>query len=232
MRIPITRYGWPQVAVYPAALTAAMAAVAAAGAGRWPLWLTLMAEAVLASLLVLAVGFFRDPRRSPPEDAKALLAPADGKVTDIETIACEEFIGAPAIRIGIFLSIFDPHINRCPCAARVDDVIYKSGRHFNAASTACSESNESNELRLTRLDEPKEKLVVRQISGAVARRIVCLACRGGELASGQRFGMIKFGSRTELYVPAGGDLAVLVSVGDRVKAGMTTMARYNQPARG
>jgi phosphatidylserine decarboxylase len=231
MRIPLTSYGWPQVVVFPAALIAAIAAVAAAG-GSWPLWAVLSAEAVLAALLVVAVAFFRDPQRPAPRRTGAMFAPADGTVVDIETVDGGGFIGRPAIRIGIFLSIFDPHVNRCPCAARVEDVVYSRGRHFNAASASSSGRNESNELRLTRLDEPRDRFVVRQISGAVARRIVCRAQRGQELASGQTFGMIKFGSRTELFIPAGRDVTVLVSVGDRVKAGVSAILKYNGTGRG
>jgi phosphatidylserine decarboxylase len=136
-----------------------------------------------------------------------------------------EFIGGKALRIGIFLSIFDVHINRAPCNVKVEKITYKKGGFKDARDPQAGAFNESNDLFLTRKNEPFDKLIVRQISGAIARRIICEAKEGQELAGGQKFGMIKFGSRTELYVPTGEGVKCLVKVGDKVKAGLTPLIR-------
>lgn len=201
MKIPLTRYGLPQVAVFPAALIVTMILVALGTIGFLPLWVLISIEAVLVAVLVWVLMFFRDPERRCPCDRNLLLAPADGRITDIEQVQEDDFIGGPALRLGIFLSIFNVHINRSPCNARVEKITYKKGKYINAMNTQSGRINESNNLGLVRTDSPQDKLLVRQISGAIARRIVCAAAEGRELAGGERFGMIKFGSRTELYVP-------------------------------
>jgi phosphatidylserine decarboxylase len=173
----------------------------------------------------MVLAFFRDPNRLSPGDARLLLAPADGRITDIELVD-NDYIGGRAIRIGIFLSIFNAHINRSPCAARVEQITYKKGQYKDARDPLAGEVNESNEIKLTRAERPEDKLIVRQISGAIARRIVCNLQPGQNLAGGEKFGMIKFGSRTELYLPAGDNVEYLVKVGDKVKAGLTVLVRY------
>lgn len=201
MKIPLTRYGLPQVAVFPAALVVAMIVVALGTSGFLPIWMLISIEATLSAVLVWVLTFFRDPERRCPCDPNLLLAPADGRITDIEQVQEQDFIGGSALRIGIFLSIFNVHINRSPCDATVERITYRKGKYRNAMSPQSGRVNESNNLGLVRTDNPQDKLVVRQISGAIARRIVCAAAEGQELAGGERFGMIKFGSRTELYVP-------------------------------
>ncbi len=226
MRFKLTKYGWPQVALFPAIVLAVMATYLIAGVIFLPLWAIISIEAILAIILVWVLSFFRDPHRPVPADKNLLLAPADGRVTDIEAIDENSFIGGAAIRIGIFLSIFDVHINRAPCNAKVEKVTYKKGKYKNAMSPQSGRVNESNDLWLIRTEEPQEKLIVRQISGAVARRIVCHTKQGQELTGGEKFGMIKFGSRTELYVPACENTKCLVKTGDKVKAGLTPLVRY------
>ena len=226
MRIPLTKYGLPQVLVYPAAVVALMAAVGLLGPARMPVWAAILVESVLAVLLVWALMFFRDPHRQTPEDDTLLLAPADGTIVDVETVEEMGFIGGPALRVGIFLSIFNTPINRAPCAARVERIIYRPVRYVNAMSPLAGKVNESNSLALVRTSRPQDRFIVRQISGAIARRIVCAVREGQQLAGGQRFGMIKFGSRTELYLPAGEHIECLVRIGDKVKAGVTPLARY------
>ena len=164
---------------------------------------------------------FRSPSR-----AGLLVSPADGKVSEVTLIEHDEFIGGPAVRIGIFLSIFNVHINRSPCNAKIDKITYKKGRYKNAANPQSGRVNESNDLWLRRTDSPNDKLIVRQISGAIARRIVCEASEGRELTGGEKFGMIKFGSRTELYVPVHENTKILVKTGDKVKAGLTPIVKY------
>jgi phosphatidylserine decarboxylase len=226
MRIPLTKYGLPQVVVYPAAIVAAMIVLPLIIASFLQLWPIVAIEVVLAAILIWALMFFRDPERSCPADNNLLLAPADGRVTEIETIDETSFIKGQALRIGIFLSIFDTHINRAPCNVRIEKITYKKGKYLNAMNPQSGRLNESNELDLVRTNSPKDKLIVRQISGAIARRIVCSAAEGQELAGGERFGMIKFGSRTELYVPVRENAKCLVKIGDKVKAGLTPLIKY------
>jgi len=214
------------VAVYPAAVLAAMVILPLGVMTLLPRWAIICAEGVLACLLIWALTFFRDPQRRCPPDTNLLLAPADGRVTDIQQVAESSFIQGPALRIGIFLSIFDVHINRAPCNVRVETIHYKKGRYINAMSPESGRVNESNDLALVRTDSPRDRLVVRQISGAIARRIVCKTAPGEELAGGERFGMIKFGSRTELYVPVREEVNCLVRLGDKVKAGLTPLVKY------
>lgn len=227
VRIPLTKHGLPQVVILPAIVLVVMFVCLVFGPRFFGLWLTVVIEMALPALFVWVLSFFRDPARAVPQDKDVLLAPADGRITNIETVQEDTFIGADALRIGIFLGLFDVHINRSPCAARVEKITYKRGRFKNAMKPASGRVNESNNLALTRLDEPRDKLLVRQISGAVARRIVCTVKQGQKLAGGENFGMIKFGSRTELYVPVRENAKCLVKMGDNVKAGLTVLVRYD-----
>ena len=216
----------PQVVVFPVAIAAVMAALALLGPGRIGGWSLAVLEALLGLALVFVLAFFRDPGRGVAADTNELLSPADGVVRDVEIVQEEEFIGGPAVRIGIFLSIFNAHINRAPCDVRVHAIRYRPGKFLNAMNRRAGKVNESNDLHLVRAVEPQDRLIVRQISGAIARRIVCGVDAGARLAAGQRFGMIKFGSRTELYASARDDLKCLVATGDKVKAGLTVLMRY------
>lgn len=226
MRIPLTKYGWPEVLVLPVAVLTLMAIVLLISKAFLSLWVIVSVEAFLAVILIWCLTFFRDPYRFSPSDRNLLLAPADGQVTDVEIVRENNFISSPAVRIGIFLSIFDAHINRAPCNVKVQEVTRRQGIHKNAKNPQSGRTNESNDLGLVRIDNPNDRLIVRQISGAVARRIVCKASQGQQLASGEKFGMIKFGSRTELYAPVRKNMKCLVQVGDKVKAGLTPLARY------
>ena len=232
MRIPLTKYGLPQVVVFPAILAALMVVFALAGRDFLPLWTVVLIEVLLAIICLWVLSFFRDPYRSPPSDKNLLLAPADGRVTDIETVEEGDFIGQESMRIGIFLSIFDTHINRAPCNVKVEKILYKKGKYKNALNPRSGRVNESNNLGLVRTDSPQQRLFVRQISGAIARRIVCDVSEGQVLSGGEKFGMIKFGSRTELYVPVREDVKCLVQTGDKVKAGLTPLVRYNMAPHG
>ncbi len=226
MRIPLTRYGWPEVVVFPAVVLAVMVVLLLVGIAHLPLWTVLLVEAVLAVVLLWLLSFFRDPYRLPPLDSRNLLAPADGRITDIEILDEDASRTEPTLRIGIFLSIFDAHINRAPCNVRVEKIAYKKGLYKNAKNPESAKVNESNDVHLVRTDNPRDKLIVRQISGAIARRIVCETRQGRELAGGEKFGMIKFGSRTELYVPIRQNQKCLAEVGDKIKAGVTVLVRY------
>ena len=130
------------------------------------------------------------------------------------------------LKIGIFLSIFNTHINRAPCNVTVEQIEYKKGKYKDARNPLASKVNESNTLKLIRTDYPNDRLIVRQISRAIARRIVCKTSQGQSLKIGEKFGMIKFGSRTELLLPHREDTKCMVKVGDKVKAGLSTIVRY------
>ena len=227
MKIPITKYGLPQVAVLPAVIVALMALVLFLSTkARLPANTIIIIELVFLLVLLWVLAFFRDPHRTIPGGDDILLSPADGVVSDIEVIEDCPWIDGKVLRIGIFLNIFNVHINRVPCAVRIDDIQYKEGQFKNAMDPESARVNESNSVIMTRLNEPKDKLVVRQISGAIARRIVCAAEPGKEYQSGEKFGMIKFGSRTELYLPHRESVKTLVKVGDKVKAGLDVFVRY------
>ena len=184
-------------------------------------------EIILFLVLCWMLSFFRDPLRNIKIDEKILLSPADGTITDISFVD-DSALGPGALRIGMFLSIFNVHINRAPCSVRIESVFYKKGKFVNAMSTEASKINESNDVLMVRVNEPKDRLLVRQISGAIARHIVCEAKEAAEYGQGEPFGMIKFGSRTELYLPASeeGKYEVTVEIGDKVRAGLTPFVRY------
>ena len=219
----MTKYGLPQVAVFPSVLLAIIIVVAIIFDNVW--WLCCI-EVVLGIVLLWVLAFFRDPARKVPNEDDILIAPADGAITDIEVIQEDDFIQDKALRIGIFLSIFNVHINRMPCAAVVEKVVYRPGKFKNAMSPESGRVNEANDIMLRRQGESGDKLIIRQISGAIARRIVCKAKAGDNFVGGEKFGMIKFGSRTELYIPANQNVKCLVKIGDKVKAGITIMVRY------
>ncbi len=224
MRIPITKYGLPQVLIYPAIILALML-VNSFLRGYEPQWLFYLIQGVLFLMFSWTVLFFRDPERRTPDQPNYLFAPADGKITDI----CEvhnEYMGGNCVRIGIFLSIFSVHINRAPCKMRVENIIYRKGKYKNALSPESSKVNESNKIRGVHLNRKERPIIIRQISGAVARRIVCDTKPPFVLRQGQKFGMIKFGSRTELYITKSEDMEFLVKKGQKVKAGLTPLLRY------
>jgi phosphatidylserine decarboxylase len=226
MRIPLTPYGRPQVIAYPLGLVGTMVLVAVFG---WqylsPIGL-LTIQVPLALVLIWALSFFRDPERNIPADPGLMVSPADGRVADVERLNNYEGHTGPILRIGIFLSIFNVHINRAPCQARVEGIVHKSGQYRNALTPESARVNESNTIHFLQLEAPQDPLWVRQISGAIARRIVCHLHPGQTIERGARFGMIKFGSRTELYVPIRDNMECQVQPGDTVRAGSTILVRY------
>lgn len=176
--------------------------------------------------LGLIVYFFRDPRRRVPTAPGLLVAPADGKVVEITKLPHDEFVGGPAVRIGIFLSIFNVHLNRAPAESRVIELKYSPGGFLNALNPESAIRNENTWIGLEEEAPPHRRMAVRQISGAIARRIVCDLRPGERLGRGQKLGMIKFGSRTELIIADTDDLKIEVKIGQKIKAGVTIMARY------
>jgi phosphatidylserine decarboxylase len=181
-------------------------------------WLSLLFLLLIAYTFV----FFRDPDRVVPEDPKLVVAAADGTITDIVEVEEEEIVKAKARRVGIFLSIFDVHTNRAPIDGRIVYRQHRKGLCLDARRPDCSEKNESMTWAFES-KSPRVTIVVRQLTGAIARRIVGWAKIGDELKKGDRFGMIRFGSRTEVYLPL--TATVLVKVGDHVSGGSTIIAR-------
>ncbi len=223
-RLPLVRWGLAEVQLMGWPLLAAT--VSLAMTGYWFL-------AVLPAVpLCLVVYFFRDPRRNIPAAPGLLVSPADGKIVDVTRLAHDDFIGGPAVRIGIFLSIFSVHLNRAPCRSRVIELRYRPGKFLDARNPQCAVENENTWIGLEGQSAPQRRMIVRQVSGAIARRIVCNLRPGELLERGQKFGMIKFGSRTELIVPDAQDLTIEATVGQRVAAGVTVLAREGPGVRG
>jgi phosphatidylserine decarboxylase len=179
-------------------------------------WLSLL----FMVLFFCTVAFFRDPNRRVPPDPLVIVAAADGTVTDIAELDENEVLKRKTRRVGIFLSIFDVHTNRAPIDGRVIYRQHREGLCLDARRPECSEKNESMTWAL---ENPRVAIVIRQLTGAIARRIVAWAEIGDELKKGQRFGMIRFGSRTEVYLPLAA--TVLVKVGDHVLGGSTIIAQ-------
>jgi phosphatidylserine decarboxylase len=171
---------------------------------------------------LFSLYFFRDPFREIPQGENLVLSPADGRVTEISKVEQVRYLGEPALKIGIFLSIFDAHINRAPTAGKVRLTSYQPGKFYCALRREASASNESNVILI---EHKGGDFVyqVKQIAGAIARRILCTCRPGHWLEPGQKIGMIKFGSRTELYIPAHVRFKLLVQVNDKVKAGQTIL---------
>jgi phosphatidylserine decarboxylase len=185
-------------------------------------WFTSPARALLPFALALFfLWFFRDPERAIPDSPGAVVSPADGKVTDVSFAMVD---GVKQTRISIFLSVFDVHVNRTPIAGIVRDVRYQRGKYLNAMNEASAEENEQN---IVTVEGENHTVVFKQIAGLLARRIVFRPKVGDRLARGQRVGLIKFGSRTDiLFSP---DARLQVKIGDRVRGGASVLA-YVQPS--
>ncbi|WP_294436627.1 phosphatidylserine decarboxylase [uncultured Victivallis sp.] len=186
--------------------------------------------AVVVVLFLAFAAFFRNPSRTIPADPAVLVGPADGVVRDIEVV--EDFNFPPfdgkARRIGIFLSVLNVHVNRAPAELEVESKFYREGEYLDARNSECAKRNEAMTIAGTATAGGKRfPLAVRQISGAIARRIVCPVDPGRKLRKGEVYGMIKFGSRTELYLPVDG-FEINVKVGDRVYGGETIMATVKE----
>lgn len=194
----------------------------ALAAGLWTVHPAL--SAVPAAGLLLTLYFFRDPHRVVPEGDANVVSPADGTIVEVAELAATDGFDRPVIKIGIFLSVLDVHVNRAPCAGRVARVDYRPGRFLNAMAPESSGENEANSVLMETAAHGRVR--VRQIAGKIARRIVCAVAAGDELSRGQKIGMIKFGSRTELYLEKERVDEVSVKVGDKVKGAATVMARF------
>ena len=179
-------------------------------------------------LTIWCYYFFRDPERVTPDRPDLIVSPADGIVSLIEPAVPPAELGMPDVpltRVSVFMSVFNCHINRAPVAGKVQAVAYRPGKFFNASLDKASADNERNSLCI-RLDDGRDLAVV-QIAGLVARRIVCFVKSGDGLETGERFGLIRFGSRLDVYLPEGVD--PMVRIGQTMVAGETVLAELKQP---
>jgi phosphatidylserine decarboxylase len=213
--LTLTRYGWKQWL----AITLVLVFVAAT-ATYFQWWLALVPIFVL---WVALVSFFRNPWRKIPTNLPngMMLSPADGVVSAIEFVEEHETVEGPAVVIRIFLSVLNVHINRVPCDCVLTKATYRKGKFLDARSEESAKVNESNTLFFTR---EGEKFGLRQVSGKIARNIVCPIQAGDTFLRGQQFGMIKFGSTTELILPRPSDVTIHVQKGDAVRGGLTRFA--------
>ncbi|HEV2650063.1 MAG TPA: phosphatidylserine decarboxylase [Rhizomicrobium sp.] len=214
MRIPIHREGWPFIAIF-----------AAVNAGLW--WLSPWAGLIFLPLTIWCVAFFRDPERHAPPGDNRLVSPADGVLLPIIEAEPPAELGlgdAPRRRLSIFMNVFNVHVNRMPVTGTVIARAYRPGRFFNASFDKASVHNERMSLRVRPAgsSDPQADLVVVQIAGLVARRIVCDVAEGAEIGRGARFGMIRFGSRLDVYLPD--SAKVVIEDGSVTTAGETILA--------
>ncbi|HXE57228.1 MAG TPA: phosphatidylserine decarboxylase family protein [Gemmatimonadales bacterium] len=205
----VAREGWPFIAAAwgAAALLAAL--------GWWP------ALAVWLPLAVWVVAFFRDPPRRPPGDDRLIVAPADGKIVGILQVDEPVFLRGRATRVSIFMNVFDVHVNRYPAAGVVRYRHYNPGRFLHAAGEKASLENEQSTVGL---ETPRGRLLVRQIAGLIARRIVTDHEVGAAVLQGGRLGLIRFGSRVDLFLPP--NTRLLVRDGQTTRAGITVVAEW------
>ncbi|HSZ54899.1 MAG TPA: phosphatidylserine decarboxylase [Tepidisphaeraceae bacterium] len=218
----VTRHGAREMLIGSVVL--ALVAFALAEFVFWPLAL------LLIPVLIFLFAFFRDPERPIPADQDVMVSPADGTISDITQLEHDELLGGPAVRVGIFLSVFNVHINRSPCDGIVLESYYKKGKFINAMRhQLASDENESNTIVLGEPTTRRPTAVVRQIVGLIARRIIFSAEKGELLRRGQRIGMIKFGSRTELTVPTWLEPQVQVRVGQSVRGAADVIFKLGNP---
>jgi len=177
-----------------------------------------------ALALLFVLNFFRDPERRPEGGGGALIAPADGKVVEVTEVEETEHVRGRALKIAIFMNVFDVHVNRAPCDARVEWVRHEPGRFLNAIRSTAGFENERTLLALR--DAADRPVLVKQIAGLIARRIVCSVRSGDRVERGKRFGMIQFGSRVEVFLPADKAFSARVRLGDRTRAGRTVLGEW------
>jgi phosphatidylserine decarboxylase len=214
MRIPIHREGWPFITIF-AFVNALLC------------WLSPWAALVFLPLTIWCIAFFRDPERTPPAGDNRLVSPADGKLLPIvEAVPPEELGLGPATRrrLSIFMDVFNVHVNRMPLSGTVVAIAYRPGKFFNASFDKASVHNERMALRLRPRGAmvPQNDIAVVQIAGLVARRIVCDVKDGDFVERGVRYGMIRFGSRLDIYLPAAAK--IIVQDGSMTVAGETVLA--------
>ncbi|MBI2471389.1 MAG: phosphatidylserine decarboxylase family protein [Planctomycetes bacterium] len=218
MRIPLAKYGLRELLIF------GMPCVIGAGVAiaLFP-WVVPIPIFFLSFLL----NFFRDPNRETPQGASLIIAPADGTVSHIVPVFEEHYLKCDTTKVSIFMSVLNVHVNRVPVHGSVEFIRHTKGKFLDARDDECFSSNENNVMGLSLIGS-QVKIAVKQIAGKIAKRIVC-ACKVGDVfEQGQRFGMIKFGSRVEVFVPNSVKFEVLVKVGEKVTAGKTVLGRIHQ----
>jgi phosphatidylserine decarboxylase len=212
--VPVRREGYPFIAVF------LLAAILLGFVADWLFWIGLI-------LTVWCVYFFRDPQRVTPIDEDLVISPADGRVSAVTRVVppAELDLGAaPMLRISVFMNVFDCHVNRAPLAGSIDRIVYSKGSFLNAELDKASTENERNGMVIT---TTRGEIGVVQIAGLVARRILCFVEEGDRLETGGRFGLIRFGSRLDVFLPEGA--RPRVAVGQTAIAGETVIAEFNSP---
>jgi phosphatidylserine decarboxylase len=219
--LPFTRHGVRELLIGSVVLL-----LLGAGLGS----ITHLLALIVLPALIFLFAFFRDPSRPLPAEQHAVVSPADGTVSDITILENDPLIGGPAVRVGIFLSVFNVHVNRSPCDGRVLLVEYKKGKFINAMRhNEASDENESNTIVLAEPQGDRPVAVIKQIVGLIARRIVCTAVKGDQVERGQRIGMIKFGSRTEVTLAGFLEPEIKVKVGQTVRGASDVIAVLKNP---
>lgn len=223
-RLGVARAGLAELLISTAAC--ATLAVPLGLAALWWHWAWWFGPAAVLVVWAQMVWFFRDPRRTPPADPRALLSPADGRITQLHEIDAADFPHGRAFRISIYLSPWNVHLNRHPRNARVTSIRYFPGAFMTARDETCVQRNEQFWVDL---EEPNgRKLRLKQVSGAMARRIVCWLKPGELVRAGDRFGIIKYGSRTDVLLPVDPSMELAVAVGDHVASGTTVLLRFSE----
>ena len=188
------------------------------------LWLFLP----LAAFGLFALWFFRDPERLAPSDPGAVISPADGSIIAVDQVASPRLLDQPMTRVSVFMSVFNVHVNRAPLSGRVERTEYNPGKFFAANLDKASLDNEQNAVVLR--DAQGQKVMFVQIAGLIARRIVCYINPGDDVVRGQRIGLIRFGSRLDVYLPT--DATIEVTMGQKVRAGETILGKLSQVREG
>jgi len=219
----MNKYSWPDPASQ-SAFPIASPGYAFIGVAAFTTFVFALLELIFPALLGLActlfiIYFFRDPDRTVPNGAGFVVSPADGKVVAAGTVENSTYYEGTCLKISVFMSLFNVHVNRMPCRGKVKKIIYNPGKFFSANLDKASKENEQNAVYL-KTEDGKEICTV-QIAGLIARRIICKTQEGDAVGRGQRFGMICFGSRLDVYLPK--DSKLNVAVGDIVKAGTTVL---------
>src|SRR3990172_440195 len=215
MRIPLAKYGLRELIVFCVPCIVGVGVSVA----LFP-WIVPVPLFFLAFLL----NFFRDTKRKTPQGSELIIAPADGTVSHIVPVFEDNYLKCDTTKISIFMSVLNVHVNRMPAKGCVEFIRHTTGKFLDARDEECFSSNENNIIGLSLIGSDA-KIAVKQIAGKIAKRIVC-ACKVGDVfEQGQRFGMIKFGSRVEVFVPNSVTFEVMVKVGDKVTAGKTVLGR-------
>jgi len=225
--IHLTKYGrreWASASIVSGSAIIVLAILSAS----WPGWL--LVAAVVACLWAWVIWFFRDPDRTCPQGEDLIVSPADGRVTDVTKLGPDSILGCDGVQIGIFMNIFNVHVNRCPCSGTVEKVEHRSGTFLDVRNPLASQRNEASTVTLRHQAGGKDfPVAFRQIAGLVARRIVTDLRPGQAIGRAERIGMVKFGSRLEVMIPDELVGEVVVAIGQKVLAGQTVLARILPP---